>query len=78
MVEGGRAFHVLISGSRSPVQAEVLWKDSGLDLALLRAQGLGGRPVTVSRSPLKKGDDVIALGFPVLADKKGVTRWMPP
>lgn len=71
VVEGGRAFHVLISGSRSPVQAEVLWKDSGLDLALLRAQGLGGRPVTVSRSPLKKGDDVIALGFPGLADKKG-------
>ena len=71
VVKDGRAFQVLISGSRSPVQAEVLWKDSGLDLALLRAQGLGGRPVTVSRAPLKKGDDVFALGFPGLADKKG-------
>ena len=71
VVEGGRSFTVLISGSRSSIQAELLWADAGLDLALLRARGLGGRPVTLSRAPLEKGAEVFALGFPGLADEKG-------
>lgn len=71
VIEGGRALSVLLSGSRSPVRAELLWEDSGLDLALLRARGLGGSPVPLSRAPLEKGDGVFALGFPGLADKKG-------
>ena len=71
VVEGGRSFRVLISGSRSPAEAELLWSDEGLDLALLRAPGLGGSPVTLSRAPLEKGSEVFALGFPGLADKKG-------
>ena len=71
VVEGGRSFTVLISGSRSPAEAELLWADEGLDLALLRAPGLGGSPVTLSRAPLQKGSEVFALGFPGLADEKG-------
>ena len=71
VVEGGRSFTVRISGSRSPAEAELLWADEGLDLALLRAPGLGGRPVTLSRAPLEKGAEIFALGFPSLADQKG-------
>ncbi len=68
VVEGGRSFAVLLSGSRSPVAAELLWSDEGLDLALLRAPGLGGSPAALSRAPLEKGAEVFALGFPGLAD----------
>ena len=71
VVDGGHAFTVLISGSRSPTQAELLWADDDLDLALLQARGLRGSPVTLSRAPVEKGEEVFALGFPGLADKKG-------
>ena len=71
VVEGGYAFQVLVSGSRTPVEAQVLWQDAGVDLALLRAAGLGGEPATLSSAPLDKGSDVFAVGFPGLADHQG-------
>ena len=71
VVEDGRDFYVLVSGSRTPVEARVLWQDAGLDLALLRADGLGGEPVTLSSASLEKGSDVFAVGFPGLADHQG-------
>ena len=48
-----------------------MWKDPGLDLALLRARNLGGRPVRLSSATIGKGDKVFALGFPGLADRLG-------
>ena len=71
VVEDGRDFYVLVSGSRTPVEARVLWQDEGLDLALLHAGGLGGTPVTLSSATLEKGSDVFAVGFPGLADYQG-------
>lgn len=71
VVEDGLKFRVLISGSREPVEAELLWADGGLDLALLRAPGLGGNPVPLSRVIPEKGAEVFALGFPGLADENG-------
>ena len=71
VVDGGERFSVLISGSQEPVEAQVLWKDPGLDLALLRAPGLGGEPLGLSTAPLEKGGEVFALGFPGLADRLG-------
>ena len=71
VVEGGYAFHVLVSGSRTPVPAQVLWQDASVDLALLRAAGLGGEPATLSSASLEKGSEVFAVGFPGLADHQG-------
>ena len=71
VVEGGDVFHVRVSGSRTPVEAQVLWQDASVDLALLRAAGLGGEPVTLSSAPLVKGSDVFAVGFPGHADHQG-------
>ena len=71
VVEGGSAFHVLVSGSRTPVEARVLWQDAGVDLALLGAAGLGGEPATLSSAPPEKGSEVFAVGFPGLADHFG-------
>ena len=71
VVEDGRDFYVLVSGSRTPVEARVLWQDAGLDLALLHAEDLGGESVTLSSAPPEKGSNVFAVGFPGLADHQG-------
>ena len=71
VIEGSSVYRVLVSGSRVPVEAELLWKSSDLDLALLRAHGLGGSPVPLSRVMPNKGAEVFALGFPGLADEQG-------
>ena len=69
VIEDGLRFSVLVSGSRTSVNAELLWADKRLDLALLRAQGLGGIPVLLSLVIPEKGAEVVALGFPSLADE---------
>ena len=71
IVEGGLTYKLLVSGSRVPVEAELLWMDRGLDLALLHAHGLDGNPVPLSRTTPEKGAEVFALGFPGLADEQG-------
>ena len=71
VVSGGRSLAVLLSGSRTRMAAELLWVDPGLDLALLRASGLGGKPATLSSAEIKKLSDAIAMGFPGAADRKG-------
>ena len=71
VVEHGSQFIVLVSGSRAPVEAELLWEDDSLDLAILHAEGLGGIPVPLSRMTPEKGSKVVALGFPGLADEQG-------
>ena len=59
---------VRISGQDRRVPAELLWEDASLDLALLRAHGLGGTPVTLSSAKLEQFDKVFAVGFPGIAD----------
>lgn len=71
VVKDGYALHVLVSGSRTPVEAQVLWQDANVDLALLHAAGLGGVPVTLSSASLEKGSEVFAVGFPGHADYQG-------
>ncbi len=69
-VAGGRkTLSVLISGSSALMPAKLLWSDQGLDLALLRVSGSGGKPAVLSSAPIKKGSEAFALGFPGLADK---------
>ena len=71
VVDGGIGFEVHVSGSSTMVEARVLWRDADLDLALLRAPGLGGEPLALSTATLDAGDEVWALGFPGLADRLG-------
>ena len=69
-VAGGRkTLSVLISGSSMLMPAKLLWSDQGLDLALLRVSGSGGKPAILSSAPIKKGSEAFALGFPGLADR---------
>ena len=71
VVDGGIRFEVHVSGSSAMVEAQVLWRNADLDLALLRAPGIGGEPLALSTAPLNRGDEVWALGFPGLADRLG-------
>ena len=71
VIDGGIEIHVHVSGSRALVEAQLVDSDEGRDLALLRAPGLGGEPITLSTAQLEKGDAVSAHGFPGLADKWG-------
>ena len=53
-------------------RATIIWESPGLDLAILRVEGLNRTPVRIStvahdRSP-NKGDKVYAVGFPGAAD----------
>ena len=69
VVAGGQSFHVLLSHSQQSMEAELVWADAELDLALLRATGIGGMPATISKAALSKGAPVFALGFPGQADR---------
>lgn len=71
VVDGGMEFRVHVSGSTAHVEAQVVWANAELDLAMLHAPGLGGEPLVLSTAPLEAGDEVWALGFPGLADRLG-------
>ena len=71
VVDGGIRFEVFVSGSTTTIEAQVSWRSADLDLALLRAPGLGGEPLALSTAPLDPGDEIWALGFPGLADRLG-------
>ena len=71
VVAGGIRFELFVSGSPTTIDAQVLWQSEDLDLALLRAPGLGGEPLVLSTATLEPGDEVWALGFPGLADRLG-------
>ena len=71
VVDGGIRFEAYVSGSSTMVEAQVLWRSADLDLALLRAPGIGGEPLVLSTATLNPGDEAWALGFPGLADRMG-------
>ena len=71
VIADGLRFGVLLSGTPGQVNAELLWEDSSLDLALLRVDNLGGNPMSLSQVIPEKGAEVFALGFPGLADGEG-------
>ena len=71
VVHRGTTYEVYVSGSPTKIEAQLLWQSADLDLALLRASGLGGEPLVLSTATLNPGDEVWALGFPGLADRLG-------
>lgn len=71
VVRGGIEFSVRLSGSEELKTAELVDRDIDRDLALLKVQGLGGKPVKLSTARIEKGSKAVALGFPGLADRLG-------
>ena len=74
VIEGARSFQVRLSGTTNMVDAELLWEDEGLDLALLRADRLAGKPLVLSSVKPKTLDKIYAVGFPGIADIEGDAR----
>lgn len=71
--------HVIASGGRivvfqpggndvEPLDAEVIWRSPGVDLALLKVGGLSAPPLSFAEGEPAKGDKVLAIGFPAMAD----------
>ena len=71
VVRGRSRFQVRISGTTRMVDAGLVWKDEGLDLALLFADDLGGEPLLLSTVPPETFAEVYAAGFPRIADIEG-------
>lgn len=64
VVDGDGRLFVIANRSRKSLAATVVWKSAGLDLAILKAEGLEREPARISRRRVEKGDRVYALGFP--------------
>lgn len=74
VIAGARRIEVLRSGSIDALPATVVWRSPELDLAVLRATGLGATPAKIAASAgdIAKGAAVYAMGFPGLADADGL------
>ena len=64
--EGGQLFVVAQAGRQA--QAEVIWSDSDLDLAVLLTDLSGLEPMDLAVSPLGVLSEVTAVGFPAAAE----------
>jgi len=68
VVEGASRLFVISSYLAQPIEAEVVFFDRQIDVALLRVRGLKLPPVTLTTVTPEKSDQVFAFGFPGLAD----------
>jgi S1-C subfamily serine protease len=79
VVAGQSDTTVQLAGTGPALQAHALVFDPGDDLALLRVDGLGGRPLQIASNP-RAGTSAAILGFPengpydVRAGRLGATR----
>lgn len=71
VVEGGTSVHVLQKSGKSfkGIESQVLWLSPVVDLAILKTPGLKGPPVKLARVAPRKGQEVLAIGFPGAADE---------
>ena len=70
-----RACHTVTAGGRTVAHRVVF--DPHNDLALLKLDGVVGKPLPVSAGKPRLGEDILALGYPlrsILADSLNVTR----
>ena len=70
VIDGADSVALLLAGSDDLLPTIVVWESEGLDLAVLRAQGLALTPVKIAVAPPDKGDSVYALGYPGIADQQ--------
>ena len=66
VVDGSSTLAVMQGGRTSP--AELVWSSAGLDLAVIRSDLVGLATVTLAVSPPDVLADVIAVGFPGVAE----------
>lgn len=60
-----REEHIGISlGDREPIEATLISRDFGCDLAVLRVDGLDAEPITLRERPARVGNLVLAVGRP--------------
>lgn len=72
VIDGASFVYVLHrsgDGNRA-VKAKIISASKGYDMALLKVDGLPGRPLRLNVSPPPKGQKVFALGFPGVADMR--------
>lgn len=72
-VKGGVSdtISVIAKGQGAALRGEVKKVWEGYDLALIQVRPLDIKPVIFNTAPIPKGNDVIAIGFPGLADRLG-------
>ena len=68
IIDGADFVALLLAGSDDLLPTIVVWESEGLDLAVLKAQGLALVPVKIAVVQPDKGDQVYALGFPGMTD----------
>lgn len=71
VVEGGNTLVSLGKDSKGELEAyplEIIWISNGADLALVKTKDLSGFPVTFRESMPRKGEQVITIGYPGVAD----------
>ena len=69
VIEGGQRITVVPTNSTTGYDAEVIYEDFQLDLAIVRAPNIDLPPILLSLAPVDKGDAVWSVGYPGVADR---------
>jgi len=72
VVEGSSFLVALAKNPKGELEEyplDVIWVSRGEDLALVKSKDLGGLPITLSESIPTKGEQVITIGYPGVADR---------
>lgn len=74
VIAGSNRLLVFSKFSNAEQAAEVVWKSSAKDLAVIRVSGLTLPPAPLFTGELKAGSDVFAMGYPGAADGESPAR----
>lgn len=72
VVEGGNILVALgkdVKGDLEEYPLEIIWVSKGADLALVRSKDFDGRSITLREPIPRKGEQVITIGYPGVADR---------
>ena len=72
VVEGGNILVALDKDTKGELEEyplEIIWVSKGADLALVRSKDLGGQPIRLRETIPHKGEQVITIGYPGVADR---------
>jgi S1-C subfamily serine protease len=65
VVDGGTSFEIQLSeGDKKTMKATLVASQKSPDLALLKCDELDAPPLTIDPTPLRRGTDIMTLGFP--------------
>ena len=72
VVDGGNRLVALAKDSKGELESyplEIIWVSKGEDLALVSSKELSGRPIKLRETIPFKGEQVITIGYPGVADR---------